>query len=151
MSSDSGGSRFAWSSLVLAAEARKAESASVAAERIPRPPSFTGREACSHLVSRLIVPRSRCLTVHFLAVSQTWPDWDSQRKGLCALYRVALGRLIHFAARLERHVSEALIVSLQLIPGLPPSYLAPCRWHARVSEMILYSSVASSSGVSLKP
>src|SRR6218665_3859776 len=88
-------------------------------------------------ISRLIVPRSRCLTVHFLSVSQTWQDWDSRRKGLCALYRVALGRLIHFAARFKRHVSEALIVSLQLVPGLPPSYLAPCRWHARVSEVIL--------------
>src|SRR6218665_648295 len=91
-------------------------------------------------ISRLIVSRSRCLTVHFLAVSKTWPDWDSRRKGLCALYRVVLGRLIHFAARLECHVSEALIVSLQLVPGLPPSYLAPCRWHARVLEVILAAS-----------
>src|SRR5678815_519359 len=37
----------ACSSLVLAAEARKAESASVDAQRTPRPPSLTGREACS--------------------------------------------------------------------------------------------------------
>src|SRR6218665_2062353 len=51
MSSDSGGSRFAWSSLVFAAEARKAERASGAAGCIPRPPSFTGRESCSHFSS----------------------------------------------------------------------------------------------------
>jgi hypothetical protein len=42
---------FAWSSLVLAADAKKAESASVAAQRIPRPPSFTGRDAWSHFSS----------------------------------------------------------------------------------------------------
>src|SRR6218665_163992 len=51
VSADSGGSRFAWSLLVLAAEAKKAESASVAAERIPRPPSFTGRDAWSQFSS----------------------------------------------------------------------------------------------------
>src|SRR6218665_1876491 len=51
VSADSDGSRFAWSSLVLAAEAKKAESASVAAERIPRPPCFSGRDAWSQFSS----------------------------------------------------------------------------------------------------
>ena len=36
---------------VLAAEARKAESASEVARRIPRPPSLIGRLACSHCMS----------------------------------------------------------------------------------------------------
>ena len=36
---------------MLRAEAKTAESASVAAERIPRPPSFTGRDAWSQFSS----------------------------------------------------------------------------------------------------
>ena len=44
-----------WRTRVLAAEARKAGSASEAARRIPSPPSFTGKEAWDHWVSvRLI-------------------------------------------------------------------------------------------------
>src|SRR6218665_234702 len=38
----------AWRTRVLAAEARKAGSASEAARRIPSPPSFTGKEARDH-------------------------------------------------------------------------------------------------------
>ena len=37
-----------WRSRVLAADAKKAEGASAAARRIPRPPSLTGRLACNH-------------------------------------------------------------------------------------------------------
>jgi len=37
-----------WRSPVLAAEAKKAEGASEATRRMPRPPSETGRLACSH-------------------------------------------------------------------------------------------------------
>ena len=42
---------MSWRSRVLAADAKKAEGASAAARRIPRPPSLTGRLACIHCVS----------------------------------------------------------------------------------------------------
>src|SRR6218665_3603822 len=47
VSQDSFGKMHVCSSVVLAAEARKAESASVEAQRTPRPPSLTGKDAWS--------------------------------------------------------------------------------------------------------
>src|SRR6218665_1091283 len=47
VSADSFGKMPVCSSVVLAAEARKEESASVEAQRTPRPPSLTGKDAWS--------------------------------------------------------------------------------------------------------
>ena len=44
-------SMSSWRSSVLAAEAKKAEGASEATRRIPKPPSLTGRLACVHCIS----------------------------------------------------------------------------------------------------
>jgi len=48
-----------WRSEVLAAEAKKAGSASERTCRIPRPPCLIGRLACNHCVSEMLVLEMR--------------------------------------------------------------------------------------------
>src|SRR6218665_2538386 len=112
VSADSGGSRFAWSSLVLAADAKTAESASVAAERIPRQPPFTGKDAWSQ----------------FSSDSSTFKILDSPLLS-------SESNLARLGWSTQR--AEALRVSLPLVPGLPPSYSAPCQRLVQASEVIL--------------
>ena len=74
-----------WRPRVPAAEAKKAESASGAALRIPSPPSLTGRQACSHWRS----DKSQLVTIPrldfkwSLKVGRAWWRWQGVQHRMC--------------------------------------------------------------------
>src|SRR6218665_3948363 len=95
-------------SVVLAAEARKAESASVEAQRPPRPPSLTDKDAWSQRSRQS--PRSGWLINLLLVSRQIEPSSDNQHRQQCAYCISALGHSNCFSAEPERHVCEVWTV-----------------------------------------